>query len=107
MSINFTCSDDDRAMISDITDRFMDIAEGFGEELNRMDVVMDITATHCNGCPLRLEDMMEADDLNLAHDVGGIGRYLNRETGKLEGYFRPRFAQPSSLEREEMNHANR
>jgi hypothetical protein len=54
---------------------------------------MDITACHLNGCPLRLRDLLNADDFNFAHDLFGINRHLNHETGKLEHCFRPRFAE--------------
>lgn len=53
---------------------------------------MDIVATHMNGCPLRLRELLEADDLNFAHDVAGIARHIDRTTGKLTNCFLPRFA---------------
>lgn len=59
---------------------------------DRIDFEMDIVATHCNGCPLRLKEFMEADDFNFFHDIIGIQNNLNRKTGKLEGFFVPRFA---------------
>jgi hypothetical protein len=54
---------------------------------------MDISATHANGSPLRLAELAEADDLNFVHDLCGIRKHLNRETGHLEDGFVPRFAQ--------------
>lgn len=59
---------------------------------NMMDWAMDITACHANGTPLRLLDLLGADDFNFAHDVFGIERHLDRETGELDGRFMPRFA---------------
>lgn len=56
-----------------------------------MEINMDVTATHCNGNPLRLQDMIDADNFNFAHDMHGIYRHLNRKTGKLENCFLPRF----------------
>jgi len=55
-------------------------------------IEMDITACHLNGNPLRLDDMLEADNFNLMHDVSGIGRHIDRNTGKLLGGFSPRFS---------------
>ena len=52
---------------------------------------MDFTAVHLNGCPLRLDALLEADDFNFMHDAFGICRHLNRETGKLDGMFSPRY----------------
>lgn len=55
-------------------------------------VQMDITCVHANGNPLRLRELLEADAFNFAHDVLGIYRHLNRETGELQNFFRPRFS---------------
>lgn len=41
---------------------------------------------------LRLEELLNADDLNFTHDVCGIQRHLNRQTKKMEDCFVPRFA---------------
>ena len=58
-----------------------------------LSTMMDLEACHCNGCPLDLISLLEAaGDADLAHDVAGITRHLNRETGRLEDYFRPRYA---------------
>jgi hypothetical protein len=59
-----------------------------------LDIVMDLSAVHAH-TPLRLEELAEADDFNLAHDVCGIQRHLDRRTGKLGGCFVPRYAVPA------------
>ena len=59
-------------------------------------LAMDITAAHANGCPLDLVGLLAADDFNFAHDIGGIQRHIDRETGRLGGHFLPRFALPVS-----------
>ena len=38
------------------------------------------------------ERLLAADDANFAHDVFGIIRHMNRDTGKLGDFFVPRFA---------------
>lgn len=58
------------------------------------DVMMDVTAVHCNGNPLKLEALRDADGFNFAHDILGIRRHLNRDTGHLDGHFLPRFSMP-------------
>jgi hypothetical protein len=60
---------------------------------SRLDLHMDICAVHANGNPLRLQDLLEADDVNFAHDMGGIRAWLNRASGKLDGSFSPRYSQ--------------
>ena len=58
-----------------------------------MDHNMDISVVHAH-TPLRLTELADADDFDFAHDIGGIGRHLNRETGELEDCFVPRYACP-------------
>jgi len=53
---------------------------------------MDLEACHCNGCTLDLAKLAEAPLADLLHDVAGINRHLDRETGKLSGCFLPRCA---------------
>lgn len=65
--------------------------------LRIQDWAMDITACHANGCPLRLRELLLADDFNFAHDVFGIRQHLNRDSGRLDGLFVPRFAQPTPV----------
>lgn len=60
--------------------------------IDKADVAMDVTATHANGCPLDLAGLLAAEPFDFAHDLGGIARHLNRETGYLAGYFIPRYA---------------
>lgn len=61
-------------------------------ELTKEDIEMAITACHANGCPLRLADLLASDELNFGHDVLGIHRNIDRETGALKDNFWPRFA---------------
>lgn len=84
--INFAISKAEADLIS----RIMLRAEV--DKCDRQDFSMDITACHCNGNPLRLADLLAADDFNFAHDINGIRRNLNRDTGKLMNCFSPRFS---------------
>ena len=67
------------------------------------DIKMDIVVTQLI-CPLRLSDLLEADDENFVHDIAGIERHLNRRTFKMEDCFLPRFADvvPAKQEAEEL-----
>lgn len=89
--IDFTLNNAERYLVDKIVDRAVKIAGG-PRKCDKLSLTMDIAAVHCNGNPLRLEEMLRADDFNLAHDVFGIQRHLNRETGKLGGHFLPRFS---------------
>jgi hypothetical protein len=95
---SFECLPSERDVARKIADRAMadlGIARR-NDPFTLIDVLMDVVATHCNGNPLRLEALLAADDFNFAHDILGIRTHLNRETGKLEDHFRPRFSQPRS-----------
>lgn len=56
-----------------------------------LDCDMDLGAV-CFHTPLRLNDLLNADNFNFAHDMRGIQRHINRTTGQLENFFLPRFA---------------
>lgn len=77
----------DRTIVDAIVDRAVK-ARIYSD---RIEADMDISAVHAR-CPLRLADLLDADDFNFAHDLHGIRRHLNRQTGKLERFFLPRFA---------------
>jgi len=90
--IRFDVSKEEAKIIASIARRVAKIAKEHGIRINQIDTRMDITATHMNGCKLRLVDMWAADEFNLMHDVMGIRDHINRKTGKLGRYFLPRFA---------------
>lgn len=96
MPLNWNATKEEHEIISAIAERGIELMGGQREGFTRMDLHMDIEATHCNGCPLKLQELLEADDFNFGHDLGGIRRHLNRETGQLRDFFLPRFAVPAA-----------
>jgi len=58
---------------------------------DRLSLIMDIEAA-TDEFNLRLEELLNADNFNFAHDVCGIQKNINRETKKIENFFVPRFA---------------
>jgi hypothetical protein len=60
-----------------------------------LDLQMDINAAHSNGCPLDLQKLLDFPEVDFWHDIYGICEYINRTTGKLEGFFLPRSARRS------------
>lgn len=89
----FTATDDERAIIERIAKRAVALYRKYGNaDVDELDVQMDLEACHCNGCPLRLADMEQADNFNFMHDISGINAHINRYSGKLERCFLPRFA---------------
>lgn len=90
--ISFSASKEEFKTISKIARRAVQIAAEHGVEYSYMTADMDITACHANGCPLRLVALLNSDEFTFTHDVFGIRRHINRETGKLENCFVPRTA---------------
>lgn len=88
---SFSTTRTEHLVIQRIADRAEAMALQEGVAYPRVDAAMDITAVHANGCPLRLDELLAADPFNFAHDIFGIRRYLNRNTGVLENHFTPRF----------------
>lgn len=63
-----------------------------GKQLNRATFLLDMAAVQ-KQCPLNLVELAFNDDIaSVAHDILGIRRHINRDTGQLEGCFIPRFA---------------
>lgn len=94
MALSFKASREDVRLIAKIVDRGMVKASEYGRTditSDRQSIHMDITACHCSGNPLRLQDMLDADDFNFAHDFFGINRHIDRETGEMMNHFVPRF----------------
>lgn len=96
-TVEFTHDPTARRLISAIAHRAVALAGTNGIKLKLMDVEMDVNATHTNGCPLRLADLLKADDFNFLHDVFGIRRHLDRDTGELRNCFLPRCARPQRV----------
>ena len=86
--INWDCGKKDMVVITKIVERAMTMQGG----VDKTSLMMDITACHVNGCPLRLAELLKADDFNFAHDVFGIQRKIDRRTGKINDGFSPRFS---------------
>ena len=88
----FTATPAEREIIERIAKRACALYHKYGNtDVDELDIQMDLEACHCNGCPLRLADMEQADAFNLMHDVTGINMHLNRNTGELSKRFLPRF----------------
>jgi hypothetical protein len=79
-------------LIDAIANRAVKLAAAHGVAYPKYEALMDVTSAHRNAYHLRLGELLEADDFNFAHDVFGIRRHLNRETGRLEDCFVPRYA---------------
>lgn len=77
---------------AEIARRAVKMAKGLGLKYDQMTAVMDIDACHSNGNPLKLQELLAADDFNFGHDVFGIRRHIDRTTGQLQNCFVPRYS---------------
>lgn len=80
-------------LISKIATRALKIARKHGDDVDALDIQLDLIAVHCNGCPLRLADLLKAQPFDFTHDVFGIHRNIDRQSGWLMNQFLPRYAQ--------------
>lgn len=51
---------------------------------------MTIVAVHINHIELDLIKLLNFDDFNFYHDINGMLKNINIETGKLDNFFMPR-----------------
>ena len=98
--INWDATPEDAEAIKKIVERAATLYKAYmGQELkDRLSLDMDLTATHLNGTPLDLAKLLAFPDTDFAHDVFGIQRHMNRNTGKLGDCFLPRCAKPEPVE---------
>ncbi|WP_321874515.1 DUF6874 family protein [Burkholderia ubonensis] len=90
---SFEVSREIGAAIELVAQRYQTLLRSKGlPSVDMLELHMDLTACHANGCPMDWESLSAADDFTLAHDVGGIRCHINRRTGRLEDCFLPRCA---------------
>jgi hypothetical protein len=97
MALSFHVSYDDHVKINKLVDRALSILNDDSRTailVTKFDLGMSLTACIASGTPLDLDGLLAAEDRHVAHDVFGINRYIDRDTGKLGGHFTPRFAAP-------------
>lgn len=95
--VSFNVTKGERAVVTLIVKRATEIAKRYGQKVDGLSLAMDLCAVHANGCPLRFQDLLDADEFNFCHDVFGIERHIDRDTGALLNCFMPRFLAPASI----------
>lgn len=84
----FKATKEEHELISKCVDRALKV----NPALDRLSLNMDLTATHSNGCPMDFQKLLDAPPFDFSHDVAGIMRHIDRNTGELTRCFRPRCA---------------
>lgn len=101
---HFTRDPRKRAQIKRIVRRWMALlkANKVTNHRTAQDYEMDLAAVVGRGYTFDLDTLERFDDFNLAHDMWGIERHLNRETGTLDmALFLPRASRPSYIKAKE------
>jgi hypothetical protein len=88
--IDWNISKDDFRLAVEVAERALREFRDYPDDQRTL--IMDLNACHSNACPLDFKGLLEADIDDFSHDVYGIRQHINRDTGKLEGFFTPRYA---------------
>jgi hypothetical protein len=88
--MNWKLSLSEKYLVSKIVDRAAELALTSG----RLELRMDLTACHLNGCELNLERLLEFPDFDFCHAPRGISRHSDRTDGTLTDFLVPRCAAP-------------
>lgn len=94
--ISFKATKEEVALIRKIVERALPLYKSLGLRDSFLTMEMDLTACHANGCPLDLQKLLDAPQEDFEHDVLGIRHTIDRNTGKLDGFFDPRCSMPVS-----------
>lgn len=70
--------------------RALNLYESYGVDVEQIDLSMDLTAAKYSMPEIDFDALLGFKDADFLHDVSGIIRNLNRETGVLENHFLPR-----------------
>lgn len=100
-TVSFTATPEERELVRKIIERAEqeDLFGGYDRE----SLEMDLIATHANGCPIDFNKLLQAGRFDFTHDIAGIVRHLDRRSGELTRFFRPRCALPAQAENEVAN----
>ena len=93
-TVQFTRDQSDIAVIDLIAKRAaaMDKKHNGRDAGNIQHHRMNISACHASGNPLRLAELLKADDFNFAHDIFGIDAHISHDTGAMQNWFSPRYS---------------
>jgi len=83
-----TINKNDFILIEKIATRAMELLPN--DNRPKVTILMDLETVHERN-PLRLQEFLDADNFNFAHDIVGINNHLDRRTKKLDNRFLPRF----------------
>lgn len=83
--------DQDTTLKLAIADRAVATLAAMGLAATKLECHMDIEYVN-EICPLRLRELLDADEPNFEHDIVGIYLYFSHVSKQLQGPWTPRFA---------------
>lgn len=90
-NVSFNVTRAEAQIIDQIVKRAAELDAKYSDgDLDQLSLEMDLTAAHANGCRLDLARLLGADEVTFTHDVLGVRRHVDRNTGKLMNEFLPR-----------------
>jgi hypothetical protein len=98
MEVSFSTEGVAAETVDAVVDRAVAMHRENGSKRPRLQIRMDLIATHANGNPLDWDKLRAADDFNFAHDLFGIESHIDRATGELTRCFSPRCSLPEQSE---------
>lgn len=90
--VSFAATADELKAVEYIIKRYEGAQRTKFSAARKSNLAMDLLACHANGCPMDFLRMSTAPLFDLAHDVLGIEKHIDRKTGHLDNRFLPRFA---------------
>jgi len=86
--MKFNATKEESVVIYDIVKR----SRREGVSYDRLTMIMDLEAVHCNGNPMDFNELLMAPRPDFIHDIQGIRHNIDRQTGKLQNCFSPRYS---------------
>ena len=86
--LSFDSTKEEMALIQGVVKRALREMPDYPDDA--ISLSMDLTACNANGCPLDFKKLLAAPRFDFWHDIGGIRRHINRNTGQLMDCFLPR-----------------
>lgn len=93
--VRFDSTVEELALIRRCVDRYKKLKEGIGQEIVggwELDVTMTLDAVNSNGTPIDFQKLLASYDFSFVHDMAGMEKHIDKNTGKLTGFFLPRSA---------------
>jgi hypothetical protein len=84
-------------IIRQIADRAVRLYERYGVKVKPEFIVFELRFVHEEIVKLRLQDFLDADDFNFAHDIGGIHGHIDIRNNQFTECFLPRFAETRAV----------